>query len=243
VVVASPSPRLRKRWSRSLPRSTIIHQVGDRATLAIYMEKLRPSVVLLDDSLLRRCNTMLAKLRTLNGSAKIIVLSKSPTENDGIAALKAGAEGYCDQQIEPSLISKAVRKVLRGELWIGRKLVASLIREFCRVSHEPPGGGDHIFDSLTSREIEVARLISRGSRNKDISGHLGVSEATIKAHLTAIFKKLDMSDRLNLAIFLVANAAVLNKSTLMDSKTAPQTERPTAHYAQIDAMIPQQTGH
>ena len=244
VLVASPSARLRKRWTGSLPRNTIIHEVRDRTALMISIGKLCPSVVLLHDILLEPCRAKnLAKLRALDSSAKIIVLSQAPKENDGIAALKAGAEGYCNKNVEPILIGKAVRKVLRGELWIGRKLVASLIREFCRVCHEPSGGEDHIFDSLTRRELEVARLISRGSRNKEISGQLGVSEATIKAHLTAIFKKLDMSDRLNLAIFLVANAAVLNKSTLASSKTAPQTERPTAHYAQIDAMIPQQTGH
>jgi len=244
VLVASPSTRLRKRWTGSLPRNTIIHEVRDRTALMISIGKLCPSVVLLHDILLEPCRAKnLAKLRALDLSAKIIVLSQAPKENDGIAALKAGAEGYCNKNVEPILIGKAVRKVLRGELWIGRKLVASLIREFCRLSYEPCGGEDHIFDSLTRRELEVARLISRGSRNKEISGQLGVSEATIKAHLTAIFKKLDMSDRLNLAIFLVANAAVLNKSTLASSKTTAQSERPTAHYAQIDAMIPQQTGH
>jgi len=237
VLIASPSAKLRKRWSKSLPGNIIIHEVGDRTTLNISIEKLSPSVVLLDNTLLRPSNTRnLAKLHELGVSAKIILFSKSASENEGISALKAGAKGYCHKNIKPVLLRKAVEKVQMGEVWIGRRLIASLIEDFCRLSYEPPkyqysGGKDHMFNSLTRREIEVARFISAGARNKEISSRLGVSEKTVKAHLTAIFKKLGISDRLSLALFLVANAPVLNQSMSPVSKAAPQIRRPTS---QID---------
>src|SRR5437870_9172879 len=107
ILVASPSDGLRRRWGRCLQGSFVIHEVAERVALEESVEKLRPSLLLLDANLPRD----LAAIRMLSRLTKIILLTKAPSEGEGISALKSGVKGYCNKDVRPLLLKKAVEKV------------------------------------------------------------------------------------------------------------------------------------
>jgi two-component system NarL family response regulator len=211
VLAASSSVTTRKKWTARLQRTFEVHEVADQATLAVALKRLHPPVALVHQKLLgREYDESLRKLLDHSRSTKILLLSDRPSESDGLLALKSGVKGYCGIVIKPLLLKKAVEKVHSGELWINRKLMARLIEEFARLSERPSKRDsftrqNSILSSLTRREAEVALLVADGARNKEISSRLAISEKTVKAHLTTIFGKLGVSDRLSLALLLVLN--------------------------------------
>ena len=90
--------------------------------------------------------------------------------------------------------------ILNGEVWIDRYVIAGLIEELADVP-EVSVQQQQALESLSPKELEVAKLVSHGATNKMIANSMTISERTVKAHLTAIFSKMKLSDRLALAIF------------------------------------------
>jgi len=125
---------------------------------------------------------------------------------EGISVLRAGARGYHTRNVDPSLLKNAMENVQKGEMWVGHNLVSHLLKPRRsltkrRVSTSP--AKKRQVDGLTPREREIARLISRGASNKEIASFLEVTERTVKAHISAIFQKLKLSNRLQLALFII----------------------------------------
>jgi DNA-binding NarL/FixJ family response regulator len=127
---------------------------------------------------------------------------------EAVSAFKAGVKGYCHKDINPFFLKKAVELIQKGEVWVGRKTISHLLSEL--TSHtvnrqkDPPNLSKVCLDYLTRREHQVALLVGDGAHNKEIARRLNISERTVKAHLTAIFQKLQIPDRLRLGLF-VAN--------------------------------------
>ncbi len=145
-------------------------------------------------------------LQRASPHSKIIAFSNAFDERQGISVLRAGAKGYCNKNIDSRLLGKVVRSVQRGEIWARRGLVWRLLTELLSAvsgdrgerSVQPSG----LLNRLTARERQVAYLVSGGASNKEISGTLGMAEKTVKAHLTVIFKKVRLRDRLRLALLV-----------------------------------------
>jgi DNA-binding NarL/FixJ family response regulator len=101
--------------------------------------------------------------------------------------------------------------VLRGEVWVGRKVIQLLLDELAgfteHLQREFQTNSDEQLKHLTPRQREIVSLISRGASNKEIAHALHVSEKTVKAHLTGIFRKLKLTDRLQLALFVTQPGA------------------------------------
>jgi len=184
--------------------------VADRIALDQSVEKLRPSVLLLDANLPRRRGVRnLVTIERLGRLTKLLLFSKTFDERDGIAALKVGVKGYLSRNIRPALLSRAVEKVLGGEIWVGRRLIPSLIKELVeleqRQTQVSPATDDGFFP-VTLRQLEIARLVRDGASNKEIADKLNISEKTVKAHLTAVFRKLGVSSRFQLALLLIGHS-------------------------------------
>lgn len=128
---------------------------------------------------------------------RLLVLSSEPNDDEGLAALDAGASGYCHLYASPLTLRNALDVVASGELWVGRALMTRLLRSVGRASRPAPDAWSH---NLTEREREVARRAAHGDSNLAIADALGITERTVKAHLTAIFEKLNVADRLQLAL-------------------------------------------
>jgi DNA-binding NarL/FixJ family response regulator len=211
VLVASGIAGLRKRWKQALQPQFALHEVSERASLEHSLLNRRPAALLLDLNLpdLAGIGGVTAIHRLLPAT-RIVVLTNRPDEREGIAALKAGARGYCDRDIDPLLLAKALDVVQQGEIWVGRKLIPHLLEELTalteRQQQEPPADIDSRLDRITAREREIAQLLSAGASNKEIARKLSVTERTVKAHLTAVFRKLGISGRLQLALFVLEHS-------------------------------------
>lgn len=204
-LVAGSDPELRKRLAESLrrqPGTGRIHEAEDRAGLERTLTKLTPAVLLLDlpmrgfDGL-----ESLETIRTLSPTTETIVLVDSPDDQAAVRALRAGAKGYCSRTTDSALLTRAVQLVRQGEIWVGRKVMLHLIEELAALHHEREGKADDWLRLLTNRERQVSGLIALGASNKEIASRLGITEKTVKAHLTSIFQKLGISSRLQLAIY------------------------------------------
>jgi two-component system nitrate/nitrite response regulator NarL len=205
VLVASPGAEMRDHLKERLADVYATREVSHWDALDKSISSSEPAVVLVDLDLLRSSGiSEVSAIRRISRKARIILLSESPNDAEGVAVLKAGARGYCDRRIEGPLLRKAVDCVREGEIWAERRLIPLLIEQYALHGEgaEPAGNSDRRLALLTRREREIARLIGAGASNRDIASRLLVSEGTVKAHLTAIFRKLGFSDRLQLGLFL-----------------------------------------
>jgi DNA-binding NarL/FixJ family response regulator len=133
--------------------------------------------------------------------AAVVVVSDSPGEQEAYAALTAGARGYCHAWSSPEQLRAVAQVVSQGGYWVGPELMARLVGVVGKlrpVLEELP-------KELSEREAEVSREVVAGHSNKEIAVSLGITERTVKAHLGAIFAKLGVRDRLQLALRLTGS--------------------------------------
>jgi DNA-binding NarL/FixJ family response regulator len=208
LVVASPFAEDRRRWTRPLQKAIVVCDVAERSALDRVMGNLKPDILLVDLALpgLRRIRG-LRDIQRVSPSTKIVALTDSSTDKEGVLALKAGARGYCARTIESEHLMKAVAAVQGGEIWAPRKLVPGLLAELLALINRRKGKSlrsapDDRLERLTARQRVVADLISRGASNKEIAVRLKISERTVKAHLTEAFRNVGVSDRLKLALLM-----------------------------------------
>lgn len=146
---------------------------------------------------------------------KLLIIGHNWPENLQVKVVVAGAAGYCECSISNSVILKAVESILQGDIWVQRHLVPQVIGTLVKITRTPPVPPPKPMpaglDSLSARERDVVRLILQGISNKIIAAELFISERTVKAHLTSIFKKLHVPDRLHLAILLKESESLLTK--------------------------------
>ena len=206
VLLASGAAALRKQWREGIQHGFATAEVSEYAQLVRSLSYRKPAVLLLDLQLPRLGGLgSVAALRRSEPGTKIVVLTSQPDEDEGVAALKMGAQGYCDRDIAPPLLGKALEAVQNGEIWVGRNLTSRLLDELSAlVRAEAAGqlavGADRRLERLTPRERNIVELLGAGASNKEIASQLAVKERTVKAHLTAVFRKLGISGRLQAAL-------------------------------------------
>ncbi len=142
------------------------------------------------------------KLRT-----QVIVLLAASTRDKAVRAVRAGARGVLFKEQEPALLAKSIRKVNAGEVWVDNPILSEALESLVK---KPPAadGSQKEHGGLSSRELEVVRCVSMGLRNKEVAAKLGVSEATVKNHLTSVYSKLGVSDRLELILYAIHNKMI-----------------------------------
>ena len=129
-----------------------------------------------------------------------IVVSASTDRQDVVRAIKAGARGVVLKDSHPDRLVQAIRQVASGQLWFGHQRLADLLDS---LRQPGPAPVERPIDSLTRRERDIVAAIVQGASNKDISRQFGLRESTVKNHLTHIFDKLGVANRLELALFAV----------------------------------------
>lgn len=157
------------------------------------------SLVLVDSAHPQRPDWQDPRWRKWSGHFSLIIASSAPNDDEGLAAMEAGASGYCHAYANEATLKQVLEVVSSGELWVGRNLLTRLLRGVTQGATDkaPPISWQ---TPLTAREIEVARRAALGESNLAIAEALGITERTVKAHLTAIFEKLQVADRLQLAL-------------------------------------------
>ena len=167
-------------------RETAIKQL----TSETHILMLNPEI-LTQSTLARFINSV----RTKSGGARIIILlKKTPVEENIISNIKAGIRGYIKISDPPAIIAKAVRAVHSGEIWAERRILEKAIS---RPMLLPETLASHIpgLSPLTSREMEMLTMVLQGSTNREIAGMSSISERTVKTHLYRVYKKLKVKSR------------------------------------------------
>src|SRR5262245_37475306 len=186
AVLATSSAVLRGRLAEGLEGWPCIVQAVDRSELARSLHAGQPAVVFLDLALPGLSGLDgVPDIQRLNPEARIVVLASAPSERQAVLALVAGARGYCDRGIAPSLVRKAAEVVQCGEIWIGRHVVPHLLRRITSLSPAPAGapsgrGLPTRFEFLGPREREIAFLVGGGANNREIAVQLRITESTVK---------------------------------------------------------------
>jgi len=205
VLVASPSAFIRKRLKAALQQDFLVYAIPDANGLERKLITIMPSVLLLDVALSSGGIELLPAIQELSPSTKIVLLTNSPNQKEAVRALESCAKGYADANMDPVLIRKTVRMVQKGEVWLERKVIPYLVKELAECKRKPEKhfeGNPENLKLLTTRQQQIATLISQGASNKEIAHDLKITEATVKAHIHTIFRKLAVSDRLGLAILI-----------------------------------------
>jgi len=169
--------------------------------------RIEPEVILLDIELLKMSSNGAAHLRKLCSETRTIVLSDAISEDMEWELLKAGVRGCCQNDINPKILNKVVIAVQQGELWIRRTLASRLVDELGKTTSKNKAyrATLGLLNKLTQREYDIAVRVGNGECNKQIAQSCGITERTVKAHLTEIYLKLGVTDRLNLALVLSAD--------------------------------------
>ncbi len=161
-----------------------------------------PCVVWVDLSLAGRAPWASSAWQDLltNESIRVIAASSSPKDEEAILALDAGCAAYCHAFADAATLKQVKGVVGAGHVWIGKSLMQRLLQG---VNQVLPSRTDEDLgwrESLTQREVEIAELAANGASNQSIASHCKISERTVKAHLSAVFEKLNITDRLQLAL-------------------------------------------
>lgn len=134
---------------------------------------------------------------------RFVVLHDEPTDEAGLAALSQGAVGYCNAHATPELLHTVESVVRNHGLWVGESLLGRLLGGLnTRLGLVDSNKQHPALATLSEREKAVALAVVHGDSNKEIARQLNLAERTVKAHLTSIFDKLNVRDRLQLALLL-----------------------------------------
>jgi two-component system nitrate/nitrite response regulator NarL len=146
--------------------------------------------------------------------ARILMLTVSENEDDLAAAMLAGADGYLLKTVESEQLCDSIEKVLGGECVISPDMMTKFVAAFRSKAPAPqnaaetvaavPNGHDAVLESLSARERQILGLIARGDSNKLIARELDIAETTVKVHVQHIFRKLNLTSRVQVAVFAAA---------------------------------------
>jgi DNA-binding NarL/FixJ family response regulator len=194
----------------SQPGLLVVGEAGNGKEAVEMAPKVQPDVILLDLILGEDSGTdVIPELLKCCEETRVLILTASHDRDEHRRAVRQGAMGVLIKESGMELLIKAIQKVCEGEFWLDRFMTASLLTEI----HKPskPRKEDTAEDRLgrlSGREKEVIALVGEGLKNKQIADRLCISESTVRHHLTSIFAKLEVTDRLELLIFAYQNHLV-----------------------------------
>jgi DNA-binding NarL/FixJ family response regulator len=173
----------------------VVGEAADGQAAVLAAERLRPDVVLMDLVMPRLDGVgAMRELRRLLPATRVIVLTSFTEDDRVLPAVQAGAAGYVLKTAPPAEVARAVRAAHAGEALLDPGVAATLVEAIAQPAGEPPP------DRLTPREREVLELIGRGYANKRIAVELGLSEKTVKTHVSHLLAKLGVRDRTQAAV-------------------------------------------
>jgi DNA-binding NarL/FixJ family response regulator len=178
----------------------VVAMAGSRAEALSLAATTRPDIIILDlilgddDGL-----TFLPELREVSPTSRVVVLTGVANPDSHRMAIRRGAMGIVLKEHAAELLLKAIQKVHEGEVWIDRSMMGSMIHEINRPGDVDPEKAK--ITTLTDREREVITLVGEGLKNRQIAERLFITETTVTHHLSSVFSKLEVTDRLELLIY------------------------------------------
>lgn len=186
------------------PELCVVGEAADGEETVRVVRQLNPHILLLDLSMPRLTGLeALREVSTLGLRTRTIVLTADIEREQIVEALQLGAHGVVLKHSSLELLLKCIRCVNDGQYWVGQESVLDLIQAVRQMNPTQSVVAPKRDFGLTSRERQVIALVGAGYTNKDLGRKLGISENTAKHHLTNIFDKLGVSNRLELVLFAV----------------------------------------
>lgn len=182
----------------------IIAEASDGIECLEILNNVNPDILLLDINMpLKNGIEVLEELKVSKPDLKILILTVHGEVEYLMKAIDIGADGYIMKDSESSELKKAINEILSGEKYIQPSLIPMLNNKLANRDIDKDK-----LNSLTSRELEVLVQVANGMFNKEIAINLNISERTVKNHISNIFKKIDVSDRTQAAVFAIKNNLV-----------------------------------
>jgi DNA-binding NarL/FixJ family response regulator len=190
----------------------LVEVLGDAATLEEAIRLIveaEPDVVLLDVQMPGGGGVeVIRQVAAKRPAQRFLALSVSDAAEDVIAIIRAGARGYVTKTISGAELADAVRRVAEGDAVFSPRLAGFVLDAFAGAASLPPAEVDPELDQLSPREREVLRHIARGYLYKEIALRLGISTKTVEAHVSAVLRKLQLSNRHELSRWAVERRLV-----------------------------------
>jgi DNA-binding NarL/FixJ family response regulator len=207
ILIATRDAELEQRCRRAASAEYELELVTSVAALNERIAAREPTAILLDSELLDKpLERQVGDIVHLAGAARVIVLTPVFVEDEEIALLKAGAKGCCRRGIDPDSLQQVLSVTSNGGVWVTRSLLPRLVSELRKYvdAHRKPAEtpAHDALAELTQREREIVRLIVEGASNKEVASSLNISERTVKGHLSNVFQKLGVTDRLKLMLYV-----------------------------------------
>lgn len=212
VVLVDDHTLFRKGLAELLEHSGAVKVVGitgnaDEAGRLLREQK--PDVVMMDLNMPARDGiSLLRDFRAEGLHVPTLFLTVSNAESDLAAALRAGARGYLLKDMEPDDVVDAVRRAARGETVVAPAMTAQLVNLVDNKRNTP----ESLLNQLTGREREILQHLARGESNKAIARALGISQETVKLHVRHVLAKLNLSSRVEAAVFAVERKLAEDRS-------------------------------
>lgn len=182
----------------------VIAEAEDGMECLDKLESIHPDVLLLDINMPKMNGLeVLKKLKEKRSKLKVLVLTVHNETEYLMKAVDIGINGYVLKDSESSELKKAIFAIYEGETYIQPSLIPALNSKMIEKDKD-----EVKIDSLTRRELEVLKLLAIGMYNKEVAEKLDISERTVKNHVSNIFKKIEVTDRTQAAVFAIRNSLV-----------------------------------
>ena len=201
------------------PRFAVQAEAGDMAQALRCLAQAVPDVILLDNHMpgVRGVDGIPA-LKEVAPDSRILMLTVSENEDDLVGALQAGADGYLLKTVETEQLCDSIVRVVAGESVVSPQMMGKLVSAFRNraaastgaeaATEAAPEPVDERLQSLSGRETEILRLIARGHSNKLIARELDIAETTVKIHVQHLLRKLQLSSRVQAAVYATGRGLV-----------------------------------
>jgi DNA-binding NarL/FixJ family response regulator len=201
IAIIDDHPLFREGVVHTLGAQPDIEVVGEGESeadaLRIVAERM-PDILLLDVSMPGGGLNAVRQISAAFPVVKVVMLTVSESEDDVTAALRAGARAYVLKGVASRELARIIRNVAAGEVYVTPSLAASLLYEL--TGGRGPNATPNPLDGLTERERQILERVAAGDSNKEIGAQLGVSEKTVKHHMTNILQKLQARNRVEAAL-------------------------------------------
>jgi len=206
ILIADDHPIFREGLRKLLeaePGFRVVGEAADGEQTLKLARQLKPKILLLDIRMPKMSGLeVLRELKTLAIPIRTVVLAAALEKDQIVEALQLGARGIVLKHSATEVLFEGIHCVLEGQYWIGHENVSDLVQALLEFKAHPQAAEREKY-GLTRRETEVIALILGGYTNQDIAKKFAISEHTVKHHLTNIFDKLGVSNRLELVLFSI----------------------------------------
>jgi two-component system, NarL family, nitrate/nitrite response regulator NarL len=186
------------------PGFRVVGEAGDGDETVRLVHELKPAILLLDLSMPRRTGLeALRELARVSAPVRTIILAAEVATSSMVQAIQFGARGVVLKYSASDVLFECIRNVMAGRCWVGNENVSSLMEALRTLLPPSSDGARRRAFGLTRRELEIISAVVAGYTNKDTAEKFSISEHTVKNHLTNIFDKLGLSNRLELVLFAI----------------------------------------